>query len=412
MYTNSMTLHKRRVNYRLYPKPEQTKALLEMLRKHQLLYNAALEQRITAYHKQGVSLNYYQQAKELTELRAELPEFRELNAQSSQNTLKRMDRAFQHFYRRCKAGVEKAGFPRFKAFARYSGWGYNTHGDGWRLSTTEKCCYLKLSGVGHIRMRGKARTPGPPKTLDIVYKQGKWYASVVFECEPERKQNAITRAIGLDWGVETFATLAHDNDEYTAIENERHMLLELDRLKQLQRDCSRKKRGSRNWSKAKQKIAALHAKIARKRHEFLHQTSARIVKENSLIAVEKLSIKGMTANGGKWKKGLNREVLSTAPGAFHGMLKYKAEEAGTRYIEVPTRKVKPSQTCSGCGKQQKKALQQRIHECPCGIRLSRDENAARVILNWALDNIKGRGSALCGEIALAVSAKHETPAIA
>jgi len=133
--------------------------------------------------------------------------------------------------------------------------------------------------------------------------------------------------------VETFATLAHDNDEYTAIENERHMRLELDRLKQLQRDCSRKKRGSRNWSKAKQKVAALHVKIARKRHEFLHQTSARIVKENSLIAVEKLSIKGMTANGGKWKKGLNREVLSTAPGAFHGMLKYKAEDVPCLYVK-------------------------------------------------------------------------------
>ena len=90
----------------------------------------------------------------------------------------------------------------------------------------------------------------------------------------------------------------------------------------------------------------------------------------------------------------------------------QAYEAGTRYLEVPTRKLKPSQTCSGCGERQKKALHQRTHECPCGTRLSRDENAARVILNWALDSIKGRGSALCGEIALAVSAKHETPAIA
>jgi len=274
-----MTLHKRRVNYRLYPKPDQTEALLGMLKKHQLLYNAALEQRITAYRKQGISLNYYQQAKELTELRAELPEFKALNAQSSQNTLKRMDRAFQQFYRRCKEGVEKAGFPRFKSFARYPGWGYNTHGDGWRFLIEEKA-YLKLSGVGHIRMRGKARTPGKPKTLDIMHKQGKWYASVVFECEPERKQNAVTNAIGLDWGVETFATLAHDNDEYTAIENKRHLRSELNQLKQLQRDCSRKKRGSRNWSKAKQKIAALHTKIARKRHEFLHQISSQLVKEN------------------------------------------------------------------------------------------------------------------------------------
>jgi len=384
-----------------------------MLKKHQLLYNAALEQRITAYRKQGISLNYYQQAKELTELRAELPEFKALNAQSSQNTLKRMDRAFQQFYRRCKEGVEKAGFPRFKSFARYPGWGYNTHGDGWRFLIEEKA-YLKLSSVGHIRMRGKARTPGKPKTLDILYKQGKWYASVVFECEPERKQNAMTGAVGLDWGVETFATLAHDGNDYTAIENERHLRSALNQLKGLQRDLSRKKRDSRNWSKAKKRVTALHSKIARKRHEFLHQTSTKIVRENSLIAVEKLSIKGMTAKGGKLKKGLNREVLCTAPAAFHGMLKYlcppgcKVEETGTRYIEVPTRKVKPSQTCSGCGKQEKKPLHQRKHICSCGIHLSRDETAARVILNWVL----GRESALCGEIALAVSAKHETLAIA
>lgn len=408
-----MKLHKRRVEYRLYPKSNQIDILLDMLRKHQLIYNAALEQRITAYRKQGISVNYYQQAKELTELRAELLEFKALNAQSCQNTLKRVDRSFQNFFRGCKEGAKKVGFPRFKSFARYPGWGYNTHGDGWRLFTEDRHHYLRLSGVGHIRMRGKARTQGKPKTLDIVYKQGKWYASVVFECEPERKQNVVTSAVGLDWGVETFATLAHDDDnKYTAIENKRHLRSELNRLKQLQRDCSRKKRGSRNWAKAKKRIATLHAKIARKRRDFLHQTSTQIVKENSLIAVEKLNIKGMTSSGGKRKKGLNREVLSTAPGAFHGMLKYKAEEAGTRYIEVPTRKVKPSQTCSGCGKQEKKALQQRRHECPCGTRLSRDENAARVILNWALDKLKGRESALCGEIALAVSVKHETPTIA
>ena len=82
---------------------------------------------------------------------------------------------------------------------------------------------------------------------------------------------------------------------------------------------------------------------------------------------------------------------------------------GTRYIEVPTRKVKPSQTCSGCGRQAKKALSERQHTCSCGLTLSRDQNAARVLLNWALESIKGRESALCGEKSF--SAKHETPSI-
>lgn len=384
-----------------------------LLRKHQLMYNAALEQRITAYKKSGISLTYQDQAKDLTEIRAALPEFKAVNAQSSQNTLKRLDRAMKAFFRRVKVG-ETPGFPRFKSFARYSGWGYNTHGDGWRLHSEEKHGYLRLSGVGHIRMRGKARTQGMPKTLDIMYKQGKWYASVVFDCQPEREQNKLTGAIGLDWGVETFATLAHDDGKYTAIHNERHLRNELAKLKQLQCDLSSKKRGSRNWQKLKKQLAALHGKIARKRHEFLHQTSAKLAKENSLIAVEKLNIKCMTTRGGNRKKGLNREVLSTAPAAFHSMLKYscplgyKVEETGTRYIEVPTRKVKPSQTCSGCGRRGKKTLQQRKHNCPCGIQLSRDENAARVILNWAM----GREPAQCGGEELAFPVNHETPAIA
>jgi len=419
----------RRVTYRLYPNQAQEAEMLKIRTLHQQLYNAALEQRIVAYRKSGVSLHFAQQCKDLTDLRQAMPEYDALNAQSCQVTLKRLEHAFQHFFRRVKENAEKVGFPRFKPLQRYSGWGYKTHGDGWRLFPQKKHGLLKLSGVGYIRMRGQARTPGTPKTLDILYKRGKWYASVVLVCEPERKPKEhepplVKGAVGLDWGVESFATLAHDSGDYSRIENERHLRLELQKLAQLQREMSHKKRGSRNWYKAKKKVAALHSKIARKRHEFLHQSSAWVVKANGLIAVEKLNTKGMTANGGQRKKGLNREILSTAPGAFHLMLKYKAEEAGTRYIEVPTRKerqplhevltdgdsiAKPSQTCCGCGNQAKKPLSERHHVCSCGLTLSRDQNAARVILNWALESTKGRESALCGEKSF--SEKHETPSI-
>lgn len=115
------------------------------------------------------------QAKELTDLRKDEEAYRNLNAQSSQVTLKRLDLAFQSFFRRVKLKANKAGFPRFKAFDRYSGWGSN-HGDGWKLLSGEKGKhgFLRLSGIGHIKIRGKARHIGTPNTCEIQRKDGKW----------------------------------------------------------------------------------------------------------------------------------------------------------------------------------------------------------------------------------------------
>jgi putative transposase len=151
-----MSLVKRKITYRLYPSKKQATALCDVLRLHQQLYNAALEQRISAYKLRKISLSYIQQAKELTDLRKVDEAYGNLNAQSSQVTLKRLDLAFQNFFRRVKLKANKAGFPRFKAFDRYSGWGYASHGDGWKLLSGEKGKhgFLRLSGIGHIKIRG------------------------------------------------------------------------------------------------------------------------------------------------------------------------------------------------------------------------------------------------------------------
>ena len=133
----------------------------------------------------------------------------------------------------------------------------------------------------------------------------------------------------------------------------------------------------------------------------------------ALIAVEQLNIKNMTASGGSYKKGLNREILSAAPSGFHQMLKYKAEEAGIEWIEIPTRLVKPSQTCHVCGNQEKKTLATRVHSCTCGCVCGRDENAAKVILHWALfGRATGWEPAGCGGETLVFPMKHETLSIA
>ena len=100
---------KRKVTYRLYPTPRQSELLEALLRHHQQLYNAALEERISAWQKAGKSISYADQCASLTQLRNELPEWATANCSSQQMTLRRLDKAYQAFFRRVKNG-EKPGF--------------------------------------------------------------------------------------------------------------------------------------------------------------------------------------------------------------------------------------------------------------------------------------------------------------
>jgi len=140
---------KRKVTYKLYPSKRQAASLLVILRLHQQLYNAALEHRIGAYKKAGKSIVFFEQCAELTVLRKEIESSDQLNAQSCQVTLKRLDLAFQAFFRRIKKGDKRAGFPRFKSLNRYAGFGFKTHGDGWKLEAGQdnKHGMLRISGV-------------------------------------------------------------------------------------------------------------------------------------------------------------------------------------------------------------------------------------------------------------------------
>jgi putative transposase len=404
-------MNNRKVTYRLYPAAVQANALIEMLIVHQRIYNRALEERIRVYQEESSSLSFVDQCKRLTRWRRNCSSLSAINAQSLQVTLKRLDLAFQAFFRRIKLG-QTPGFPRFKSKERFSGWGYKTHGDGFRFYEGDglKHGKLKLAGVGMVKLRGKARTSGEIKRCEILHKQDKWYASVTLACQPKRKSGK--KAVGLDWGVERFLTIHTHEGKTKEIDNPRHLRKNLPKLKLLQQAVSRKtNKSSHNRKKAVKKLVALHGKIANQRKDFIHQQSARLVKQCGLIACEALSVKNMTRSGGRYKRGLNREILSTAPRQFHSLLKFKAEEAGTIFVEIPTRQVKPSQTCYGCGNQSKKMLSERWHHCHCGISCPRDENAARVILNWAFEWASGRESAELGSHRPSMTLNQETPAI-
>ena len=156
-----MELGHRRVTYKLYPSATQRAALERLCDLHRGLYNAALQERIDAWRLARKSVGYAEQCRSLTQVRRENPEYLGVNAQSLQVTLKRLDLAFAAFFRRVKAS-ETPGFPRYKGRDRFPGFGFKTHGDGFRFEPGPNWRHgrLRLSGVGMIRARGEARTPG------------------------------------------------------------------------------------------------------------------------------------------------------------------------------------------------------------------------------------------------------------
>lgn len=404
----------RRYTFRLYPNATQTARLVECLRLHCTLYNSALQERRASYafqkrYRVKAAVSYADQSRQLTEVRAESPEYAALSFAASQETLRRLEKAFQAFFRRVKAG-ETPGYPRFKSIRRYPGWGYSTHGNGWKMKGEGKRWTLYLKEVGSIRTKGRVQRALEPVSCVIQFKEGrwierdgrlcveggKWYASVAFRVAPNRK--AGSRSIGLDWGVSRFATTVDAKGVEQEIKNPRHLDRAEERLLAAQRKLSRKdaaaarlgtpRRGGVSLSNRRARAhAALkreHQRVVRAREDFLHKTSAYLVRRSALIVTEQLDILSMTARNGTGSAGLTRAILDTAPRTFFDMVRYKAEDAGVLFVEVPTREVRPSQTCCRCGKLNPMPLWCRIYECTCGNVRSRDGNSAQNMLNWAL----------------------------
>lgn len=391
----------RRITMKLYPSATQVEAMERVCDLHRALYNAALQERIDAWRLNRVSISFAAQCRSLTQIRRDDPAYLGLNAQSLQVTLKRLDLAFGHFFRRVKAGGTP-GFPRFKGRDRFPGFGFKTHGDGFRFEPGANWRHgkLRLSGIGVVRARGEARTPGRVVCADIQRKADGWFLSLVAECEPHRERPGDAVA-GLDWGVETMATLCTGPMRFSEVENDRLLAEAQDGLKAAQRELSRHLRGKRSKraAKARRLLAKRSRRLANRRKDRNHQIAARLAREHAVIITEHLSVKNMTASAkgtaekpGKnvaQKAGLNRAILDTAPGGWLSLLASKAEEAGGRLILVDPRKHRPSQTDPVSGEVRKKALDERTHTLPDGTVIGRDQAAA-----WVLWNI---GQRILGE---------------
>ncbi len=398
----------RRVTFRLYPNKAQNQKLHYWRRLHQSLYNACIEHRRTSYKRYGKSVSYFDQQNCLPEFKECWVEYKELGSHALQATVKRVDFAFQRFFKL------KSGYPKFKNARKYKGWTYPCK-SGWKACSSGKNGYLKITNLGNIKMRGQARDWGTPKTCTILFKQGKWYASITVECIPSRVQTD-NGAIGLDFG--TFHAVADSNGD--VIDNPRFIKQASAKINRIAKKSRRKRtpnykkriKASRRWKKVNKAVSKIQAKVARQRQDWQHQVATQIVSSNSLVATEKLNLKGMTRKARKGSKrkrqktGLNRSLLDVGIGNLKSLIQYKVTEAGGFYIEVPTKKLKPSQTCPNCGHQKKKQLSERVHNCEnCSYTCDRDVAAAIVMLNYArglgtslLQDVESPSSTSCGSM--------------
>lgn len=426
-----MMIVNRKITYRLYPNKEQEAKLLDTLTLHCRAYNTFLEAHKARY---DAGLPYYgfaSMCKDITVWRGYAASLKSLNAQSLQVTAKRVHLSFQAFFRRLKAG-DTPGYPRFKNLNRYPGWGYKTHGDGWRFFETPKtlCAknkprshVLRLSGIGDLRVRGKGRFDGIPKTAEIIRKQDKWYVSITFDTSMDSvARTAGSETAAFDWGVKTLLTIVKTDDSIEEIDNPKLLQKKLAVLKKLQQIVSLEEikakasigllpnqdipKGTRlpitpKLKRLYSQVRSVHAKIANQRHDFYHKLSADLVKRFGFLATEELDVEAMTKapkpvkdetigaflpNGAAKKASLNRNILDAAPTKLLTMIATKAEEAASTFKQAVTKELKPTQRCHCCGSIVPKTLEDRWHTCPtCYTHCGRDVNAAKTILRWFLE---------------------------
>lgn len=358
--------------YRIYPNKEQQILIAKTFGCCRFVYNYYLNKRIQDYKENKTSLNYYDCANNLKDLKKEFEWLKEVDAISLQSSLKNLDSAYQKFFK------EYGGFPKFKSKKTHR-FSYKTKNVNNNIQFLNN--HIKLPKLGWVKTRDKQMPQG--RILNATISQepsGKYYCSICctdVEIQPLPQTND---QVGIDLGIKDFA-ITSDGVKYN---NPKYLQQSLDKLAKLQRSLSRKARGGSNRNKARTKVARLQEKIKHQRQDYLQKLSTELIRENDVICIEDLQVKNMVQN-----HKLARSISDVSWSEFTRQLQYKANWYGRKLIKVD-RYFASSQTCSCCGEKFPitKDLSVRKWICPnCKSVLDRDINAAINILNEGLKQI-------------------------
>jgi putative transposase len=374
LFNNRMKKIHKSYKFRIYPTKEQESLLSKHFGHCRFVFNRFLNERKEKYLNEKTSLNYYDNAKALTELKKdeEFVWLKEVNSQSLQASIRNLDIAYKNFFNK------QNKFPRFKS--KYDRQSFkvpqNVIVDDGKLIIPKFKEGIKLNP--HRKMEGEPLFATISKSTT-----DKYYVSITCEVEHKPFEKA-NKSVGIDTGIKELAILS-DGSTY---ENIKSLKTKLKKLKYEQRQLSKKVKGSQSRNKQKRKLALVHEQITNIRKDYLHKVSTTIIRENQTICVEDLAVKNIMKN-----HCLAQAMSDVSLGAFYTMLEYKANWNDRQFVKID-RFFPSSKTCSSCGWiKQDLTLSIREWACDsCGEVHDRDVNAAKNILKQGINILSGLGT--------------------